>query len=128
MVGIHILIFSDKSRNVPIPKFPARPVRGGLSSVLSKLGKNNKLSTLEKSKKDWNSFKINEGIEEDISIHNRGREGLVFIAFKNHIIALKLYYNKYVFRYLERQDFLQRTDLRRFEIEKNLRTTKRSNR
>ena len=29
------------------------------------------------------------------------------------------------FSYLERQDFLQRTDLRQFEIEKNLRQTTR---
>ncbi|XP_033252385.1 uncharacterized protein LOC117191696 [Drosophila miranda] len=31
------------------------------------------------------------------------------------------------FSYLERQDFLQRTDLRQFEIEKNLRQTRRQN-
>lgn len=29
--------------------------------------------------------------------------------------------------YLERQDFLQRTDLRQFEIEKNMRQTRRQN-
>lgn len=32
------------------------------------------------------------------------------------------------FRYLERQDFLQRTDLRRFEIEKEVRTIERNKR
>lgn len=31
-------------------------------------------------------------------------------------------------RYLERQDFLERTDLRQFQIEKELRTSRRSNR
>lgn len=80
---VYILIFSDKSRNVPIPKLPARSARGGLSSVLNKIGKNNKQSTLEKSKNDWNSFKRNEGIEEEISTHNRGREGWVFFQIQN---------------------------------------------
>lgn len=75
---------------------------GGLSSVLGQLGKKNKLSILEKTKLDWTGFKRNEGIDEELQTHNKGREG-----------------------YLERQDFLQRTDLRRFEIEKNMRQTNR---
>lgn len=28
----------------------------------------------EKSKMDWNTFKKDEGIEEDLQIHNRGKE------------------------------------------------------
>lgn len=76
--------------------------RGGgssaLTSFLGQLGKKGKLSTLEKSKLDWDQFKKKEGIDEDIQIHNKGKDG-----------------------YLERQDFLQRTDLRRFEIEKSFR-------
>lgn len=36
-------------------------------------------------------------------------------------------YLKY-FRYLERQDFLERADLRRFEIEKEIRAVERSKR
>lgn len=77
----------------------------GLSSVLGQIGKKAKLSTLEKTKLDWNSFKKAEGIDEQLTTHNKGKEG-----------------------YLERQDFFQRTDLRQFEIEKQLRQTKRSNR
>ncbi|XP_077290033.1 yeti isoform X2 [Arctopsyche grandis] len=101
-----VLNKSAKSTNPPVRRRPGvGAVGGGLSSILNKIGKNNKLSTLEKSKLDWNSFKKDEGIEEEISVYNRGREG-----------------------YLERQDFLQRTDVRQFEIEKDLRTTKRSNR
>ncbi|XP_075224578.1 yeti [Lycorma delicatula] len=74
--------------------------RGGsaLSSFLGQLGKKGKLSTLEKSKLDWDNFKKNEGIEEDLQKHNKGKDG-----------------------YLEKQDFLERTDLRRFEIEKAFR-------
>lgn len=75
---------------------------GGLSSVLGQIGKKNKLSVLEKSKLDWTGFKKNEGIDEELQTFNKGRDG-----------------------YLERQDFLQRTDLRQFEIEKNIRSASR---
>lgn len=33
-----------------------------------------------------------------------------------------------IFRYLEKQDFLQRADLRRFEIEKEMRSIQRNKR
>lgn len=79
---------------------------GGISSVLGQIGKKAKISTLEKSKLDWDNFKRQENLDEEITTHNRGRDG-----------------------FLERQDFLQRADLRQFEIEKQLRTTaRRSNR
>lgn len=75
---------------------------GGITSVLGQIGKKAKISTLEKSKLDWDSYKKQENIEEEISTHNKGKDG-----------------------YLERQDFLQRADLRQFEIEKQLRNTSR---
>jgi len=75
---------------------------GGLSSVLNQLTKKNKLSVLEKTKLDWDGFKSEEGINEELQTHNRGRDG-----------------------FLERKDFLQRTDVRQFEIEKNMRLTRR---
>eukprot|EP00058_Branchiostoma_floridae_P020443 XP_002605933.1 hypothetical protein BRAFLDRAFT_59753 [Branchiostoma floridae] len=56
-----------------------------------------------KSKIDWDSYKKEEQIEEDLAIHNRGKEG-----------------------YLERQAFLQRTDLRQFEVERNMRMANRN--
>ncbi|KAM7345299.1 yeti [Cochliomyia hominivorax] len=74
----------------------------GLGSILNQLGKKKKLSVLEKSQMDWNSFKQTEGIDEQLQTFNKGKDG-----------------------YLERQDFLQRTDLRQFEIEKNLRQSTR---
>ncbi|XP_015610304.1 craniofacial development protein 1 [Cephus cinctus] len=80
----------------------ARSGLGGISSVLGQLGKKAKISTLEKSKLDWDNFKKQENLEEEITSHNRGKDG-----------------------YLERQDFLQRADLRQFEIEKQLRNTGR---
>jgi len=75
-----------------------RPSGSGLSSILDRLDKRPKMSTLVKSKLDWDTFKSAEGIDDDLKIHNRGKEG-----------------------YLERQAFLERTDHRQFEIERNLR-------
>ncbi|OBS81389.1 hypothetical protein A6R68_20417 [Neotoma lepida] len=50
----------------------------GMSSLLGKIGaKKQKMSTLEKSKLDWESFKEEEGIGEELAIHNRGKEGYI---------------------------------------------------
>lgn len=77
----------------------------GIGNVLSQLGKKQKISTLEKTKLDWDRFKKDENIEEEIQTYNKGKDG-----------------------YLERQDFLERADLRTFEIEKNIRNVERSKR
>ncbi|KAM9068138.1 craniofacial development protein 1 [Sarcophilus harrisii] len=74
----------------------------GMSSLLGKIGtKKQKMSTLEKSKLDWESFKEEEGIGEELAIHNRGKEG-----------------------YIERKAFMERVDHRQFEIERDLRLSK----
>lgn len=83
-------------------KPPGKP-RRGVESLLDELfNKKKKLSTLEKSKLDWENYKKTHGIAEDLQNHNRGKDG-----------------------YLEKQAFLQRTDMRQFEIEKNLRAKKK---
>lgn len=71
---------------------------GGLGGVLEKINKKPKLGTLEKSKLDWEDFKEKEGIDEELKIHNRGKQS-----------------------YIERMNFLSRTDQRQFELEKSLR-------
>lgn len=89
----------------PVPALPAGSGfkrSSGMSSLLGKIGaKKQKLSTLEKSKLDWESFKEEEGIGEELAIHNRGKEG-----------------------YIERKAFLDRVDHRQFEIERDLRLSK----
>lgn len=85
-------------------KRAANGVGAGLGSLLNQLGKKKKMSVLEKSQLDWKTFKNDEGIDEDLRTHNKGKDG-----------------------YLERQDFLQRTDVRQFELEKDLRQTRRHN-
>lgn len=59
----------------PSPKFTGIKRSGGISSALDQLTKKNKLSVLEKTKLDWDGFKSNEGIVEELQTHNRGREG-----------------------------------------------------
>lgn len=93
------------SSKKPLTFPPASKSGGGLGSILNQLGKKNKISTLEKTKLDWNSFKQSEGIQEELQTHNKGKDG-----------------------FLERRDFLERTDVRQFEIEKSLRQSRRSNR
>ncbi|XP_051512836.1 craniofacial development protein 1-like isoform X1 [Myxocyprinus asiaticus] len=71
----------------------------GMGSILNRIGaKKQKMSTLEKSKLDWDTFKTEEGIADELAIHNRGKEG-----------------------YVERKYFLERVDQRQFELEKTVR-------
>lgn len=57
-----------------------------------------KLTVLEESRNDWDRFKKEQGIDEDIACYNKGRAG-----------------------YLEKQAFLNRCDWRSFEYERNTR-------
>lgn len=97
---------TNGSKKTPaLPNGPRGSVKrpaGGLSSILGQLDKKKKISVLEKSKIDWDSFKSSEGIDEDLQTFNKGKDG-----------------------YLQKQDFLERTDLRQFEIEKSLRAARR---
>uniref|UniRef100_A0A0B7B2S3 Craniofacial development protein 1 n=1 Tax=Arion vulgaris TaxID=1028688 RepID=A0A0B7B2S3_9EUPU len=75
-----------------------RPAASGLGVVLNKINKKSKMGTLEKSKIDWESFKRKEGINDDLKIYNKGKQG-----------------------YTERVAFLNRADQRQYEIERDLR-------
>lgn len=90
------------SAATPLPAGSGIKRTSGMSSLLGKIGgKKQKMSTLEKSKLDWENFKEEEGIGEELAIHNRGKEG-----------------------YIERKAFLERVDHRQFEIERDLRLSK----
>lgn len=82
---------------------PGKPA--GLSSVLGFINKKNKMSTLDKSKLDWDSFKKEQSLEEELSLHNKSKNS-----------------------FLERKAFLERTDLREFEIEKSIRQSQTNKR
>ncbi|KDO22545.1 hypothetical protein SPRG_11727 [Saprolegnia parasitica CBS 223.65] len=65
----------------------------GLDAVVDALQEPKKVSTIEKSSLDWDSFKEKEGIVDELEQYTK--DG-----------------------YLEKKDFLHRVDLRKFELEK----------
>uniref|UniRef100_A0AC35TZ76 BCNT-C domain-containing protein n=1 Tax=Rhabditophanes sp. KR3021 TaxID=114890 RepID=A0AC35TZ76_9BILA len=79
-------------------KRPIGGKSGGLSSVASMLAKKRKKSSLAESAESWSKFKDNTGISSELSTFNRGKGG-----------------------YLQKQDFLARTDLKQFEKEREAR-------
>ncbi|XP_068595869.1 craniofacial development protein 1 [Brachionichthys hirsutus] len=86
----------EASASTPGPS-SKRPA--GMGSILGHIGgKKPKMSTLEKSKLDWDAFKSEKGITEELATHNRGRDG-----------------------YVERKRFLERVDHRQFQLEKTVR-------
>ncbi|KAK3733989.1 hypothetical protein QZH41_009850 [Actinostola sp. cb2023] len=96
--------------------------KGGLSNLLGQIGKKPKISTLEKSKLDWENFKTETGIADDLKIFNKN--GYVWFSQSFRCSHLNTTFMAH-YRYLERQDFLQRTDERLFEREKETRATMR---
>ncbi|XP_061629437.1 craniofacial development protein 1 isoform X1 [Phyllopteryx taeniolatus] len=90
---------SPSQSTCPGPSVSSSKRPAGMSGLLSRIGgKKQRISTLEKSKMDWDAFKYEEGITEELAIHNRGRDG-----------------------YVERKNFLERVDHRQFEMEKEVR-------
>ena len=89
------------------PSTPTIPVRkaGGLSNLAASLGKKKGASTLLKSKEDWETFKSESGIVEELAEHTKGKDSFV-----------------------ERQAFLSRADVRQFEREKEIRDKIRARR
>ncbi|CAI2318738.1 unnamed protein product [Caenorhabditis sp. 36 PRJEB53466] len=87
--------------------YPEKPVASesseetGLLDAVKSM-KKSKTSVLEKSDHDWRNFKTEQNIKEDLESHNRGKGG-----------------------YLNKMDFLNRTDNRQFEKEKAFRATAR---
>ena len=74
---------------------------GGLSSLLSQL-KRPKMSTLTKSLHDWNDYKKQTNLEDELNQHRRSKDS-----------------------FIEKQAFLNRTDVREFEREKSIRDNER---
>ncbi|GMR54937.1 hypothetical protein PMAYCL1PPCAC_25132, partial [Pristionchus mayeri] len=72
--------------------------RVGLGDALTMIAKKPKMSVLDKSNLDWKSFKQEQKIDEDLAIHNRGKNG-----------------------YLNKQDFLIKADHAQFEKERAMR-------
>jgi len=81
---------------------PVKKGKGNLASLLANLNSQpKKLSTIQKSSLDWNTYKTDKGLVEELN--QAKKDG-----------------------YLEKQAFLQRTDLRQFENEKSIRNKDRT--
>ena len=87
--------------------FPAKKTTftasSGLDTILSKINAPEKVSTLTKTGIDWEQFKDDQGLEEELAKKAQGKDA-----------------------YLLKQEFLQRVDLRRFEQEKAERDKQRA--
>lgn len=71
----------------------------GLDAILEQIKKKPKLSVLDKTKKDWSEFKVeNKGLEEELDAYKKSSN-----------------------QYLDRVSFLERTDFREFERERDAR-------
>ncbi|KAJ1368937.1 hypothetical protein KIN20_030302 [Parelaphostrongylus tenuis] len=82
-------------------KKPAQK-RLGIGEALTLLAKKPKMSILDKSNLDWVNFKTENNLQEELEAFNRGKNG-----------------------YLDRMEFLTRTDYKEFEKEKELRNASR---
>jgi Bucentaur or craniofacial development len=89
----------------PPPHANSSNSRGGLDTLLQELDGPSKLSTVAKTSADWDQFKTQEGLEDDLTKQAQGKNA-----------------------FLQKKDFLQRVDARRFEVEKQVRDAERASR
>jgi len=78
--------------------------RNELNNILGVINKKPKMNILDASKLDWNKFKKDEDIEHDLSNYCKSNSS-----------------------YVSRMQFLERTDVRQYELEKDVRKKGRSN-
>lgn len=74
------------------------PAPSAVDAVLEQIKKKQKLSVLDKTKKDWGEFKEENKLEEELDAYKRSSD-----------------------QYLDKVSFLQRTDYREFERERDAR-------
>ena len=98
-----LAVTSDKSAVASTTA--ANKSNSGLDTLLQELDGPSKLSTVAKTSADWDQFKTSEGLEEDLTKQAQGKNA-----------------------FLQKKDFLQRVDARRFEVEKKVRDTERNTR
>ena len=89
---------------IPLSSILGSSKAGGLANIMDKIsgGPKKKMSVLDKTALDWKNFKEKEGISEELATFNKGKGG-----------------------YLEKQKFLQQSDYRQYEAERNMRLGKR---
>lgn len=85
------------------PSIQSKGSKGTLAETLSKLKNQNKVSSLQKSREQWDSFTKEENLESELEANKK--DG-----------------------YLQKITFLQETDFRQFELEKEVRNRERRKR
>ncbi|XP_038906899.1 craniofacial development protein 1 isoform X2 [Benincasa hispida] len=96
--NVEIKKFVDADSKEAYEKMKAPPT-SAVDVVLEQIKKKQKLSVLDKTKKDWGEFKEeNKGLEEDLDAYKKSSN-----------------------QYLDKVSFLQRTDYREFERERDAR-------
>ncbi|KAF5738789.1 hypothetical protein HS088_TW13G01690 [Tripterygium wilfordii] len=81
------------------------PAPSAVDAVLEQIKKKQKLSVLDKTKKDWGEYKENKGVEEELDAYKKSSN-----------------------QYLEKVSFLQRADVREFERERDARLAQQGRR
>ncbi|XP_038722684.1 craniofacial development protein 1-like isoform X2 [Tripterygium wilfordii] len=81
------------------------PAPSAVDAVLEQIKKKQKLSVLDKTKKDWGEYKENKGVEEELDAYKKSSN-----------------------QYLEKVSFLQRADVREFERERDARLAQQARR
>lgn len=94
---IEVKKFIDADSKEALEKAKAPPP-SGVDAVLEQIKKKQKLSVLDKSKKDWGEFKEDKKLEEELDAYKKSSN-----------------------QYLDKVSFLQRADYREFERERDAR-------
>nr|CAB3477085.1 unnamed protein product [Digitaria exilis] len=96
---IEIKKLVDANSKEAIEKAKAAGASSAVDSILEQIRKKQKLSVLDKTKKDWGEYKEeNRGVEEELDAYKKSSN-----------------------QYLDKQSFLQRADYREFERERDAR-------
>jgi hypothetical protein len=96
-------ITGSTNTTIPPPSSNKKKNLGGIDSVLDKMSGVKRISTMDKTNIDWESFKDKTGLEDELKKKAESNDA-----------------------YLVKKDFLQRVDLRRFEQEKDVRDKQRA--
>lgn len=104
-IEIKKLVDADSKEAAEKAKAQANPPTA-LDSILEQIKKKPKLSVLDKTKKDWGEFKDeNKGLEEELDAYKKSSN-----------------------QYLDKVSFLERTDYREFERERDARLASQARR
>ena len=101
----------------PTPKNTDTVKKGNLDDILEGL-KSKKITTIEKTKLDWEEYKKQNNLSDELAYHNKD-------GYEYFINCILLFYTTDInndISYLEKMAFKQRTEERVHALQKNCRT------